>query len=318
METSIGNTKFGAITDELSYLELLETILKKGQSVDDRTGVGTLSIFGTQTVYDLEAGFPLFTSKKVHWSAVVHELLWFISGSTNITYLKENKVRIWDEWADEKGNLGPVYGKQWRAWNGYEPIVQGPATKQTLMEKGFPSAEHMLEDNIEYWAQLDIKYQIDQLGQVIHQIKESPASRRMIVSAWNPADVPKMALPPCHLLFQFYCDGPDHLSLQMYQRSADMFLGVPFNVASYSLLLAMVAQIVGRKPKHFIHVTGDTHIYKNHIEQVKEQLSRIPDLREFPTLELNQEIKDINLFKFEDIVIKDYNPHPAIKGKVAV
>lgn len=303
---------------ETAYLDILQNILDNGQEVEDRTGVGTLSIFGTQTSYNLEEGFPLFTSKSIHWPSVAHELLWFISGSTNIAYLTNNKVKIWDEWADKVGNLGPVYGKQWRAWNCYAPVTQGPATMKDLRTSGFEVPEGMLEEHVEYWAQLDIKHQIDQLGSVIEQIKKNPTSRRLVVSAWNPAEINSMALPPCHMFFQFYCEGTEGLSLQMYQRSADMFLGVPFNVASYSLLLSLVAQCVGRKPKTFIHTTGDTHIYKNHIEQVKEQLSRREDLRQLPTLELTSSIKDINLFSYKDLSIKNYKPHPVIKGKVAV
>lgn len=245
----------------------------------DRTGVGTKSIFGYQMRFDLSKGFPLLTTKKVHLRSIIHELLWFISGNTNIGYLRDNKVTIWDEWADENGDLGPVYGKQWRSW-------QTPDGRS-----------------------------IDQLSQVIETIRNNPDSRRMIVCAWNPSDVDKMALPPCHCFFQFYvADG--RLSCQLYQRSADTFLGVPFNIASYALLTMMIAQVCGLEPGEFVHTTGDTHIYLNHFEQVREQLSREP--RPLPKMKLNPEIKSIFDFKYEDFELTDYDPWPAIKAPVAV
>lgn len=245
----------------------------------DRTGVGTKSIFGYQMRFDLSKGFPLLTTKKVHLRSIIHELLWFISGNTNIGYLRDNKVTIWDEWADENGDLGPVYGKQWRSW-------QTPDGRS-----------------------------IDQLSQVIETIRNNPDSRRMIVCAWNPSDVDKMALPPCHCFFQFYvADG--RLSCQLYQRSADTFLGVPFNIASYALLTMMIAQVCGLEPGEFVHTTGDTHIYLNHFDQVREQLSREP--RPLPKMKLNPEIKSIFDFKYEDFELTGYDPWPAIKAPVAV
>ncbi|MBI3495318.1 thymidylate synthase [Candidatus Berkelbacteria bacterium] len=261
------------------YLDLLEFIMQHGVDKGDRTGTGTKSVFGYQMRFDLEQGFPLLTTKKVHLRSIIYELLWFIQGNTNIKYLNDNGVNIWNEWADEKGDLGPVYGKQWRHW-------VAPDGKE-----------------------------IDQLAQVIEDIKKNPNSRRLIVTAWNPADVGKMALPPCHSLFQFYVlQGA--LSLQLYQRSADTFLGVPFNIASYSLLLMMVAQVTGLKPKEFVHTFGDAHIYNNHFEQVKEQLSREP--KSLPSMRLNPKIKDINDFVFEDFTLENYEPHPAIKAPIAV
>jgi len=298
------------------YNQLVKEVFYGGEAREDRTGVGTRSQFGKQVRYDLGAGFPLVTTKRVFWKGIVHELLWFLSGSTNTTYLKKHDVGIWDEWADDEGKLGPVYGKQWREWEKFHPLVQGPATKATLLEKGFPAAEQMLEDDTEYWSRLDVVQQIDQIGEVIQQIKDNPRSRRLIVSAWNPADIPSMALPPCHMMFQFYCHEGGGLSLQLYQRSADLFLGVPFNIASYALLLEMVAQVTGRYAKEFIHVIGDAHIYSNHLEQVELQLSREP--RAMPKLVLNPDIMNIDDFKFEDITLEGYEPHPAIKGKVAV
>lgn len=261
------------------YLDLLRDVREHGIVKTDRTGVGTISVFGRQTRYDLSNGFPLLTTKKVHLKSVIHELLWFIAGDTNIAYLKENGVRIWDEWADENGDLGPVYGHQWRSW----PTPDGKT--------------------------------IDQLSNVIAQIKASPDSRRLIVSAWNVAEVDKMALPPCHSLFQFYvADGK--LSCQLYQRSADMFLGVPFNIASYSLLTMMIAQECGLGLGEFVHTTGDTHIYLNHFEQVDEQLSRTP--RELPVMKLNPAVKSVFDFKYEDFTLENYDPWPAIKAQVAV
>lgn len=245
----------------------------------DRTGVGTKSVFGHQMRFDLSEGFPLLTTKKVHLRSIIHELLWFISGDTNIGYLHDNKVSIWDEWADENGDLGPVYGKQWRSW-------QTPDGRS-----------------------------IDQLSQVIETIRNNPDSRRMIVCAWNPSDVDKMALPPCHCFFQFYV-AEGRLSCQLYQRSADTFLGVPFNIASYALLTMMIAQVCGLQPGEFIHTTGDTHIYLNHFDQVREQLSREP--RPLPVMKLNPEIKSIFDFKYEDFELVGYDPWPAIKAPVAV
>ncbi len=261
------------------YHDLMRHILDHGIRKEDRTGTGTLSVFGYQMRFDLDKGFPLVTTKKVHTKSIIHELLWFLQGSTNIAYLKEHGVGIWDEWADEHGELGPVYGKQWRSWQG--------AGGQT----------------------------IDQIAQVIGQIKRNPDSRRLIVSAWNVAEIDKMALPPCHAVFQFYVAG-SRLSCQLYQRSADVFLGVPFNIASYALLTHMVAQVCDLQPGEFIWTGGDTHLYANHLEQVETQLSR--QLRPLPTLKLNPAIADIFSFKYEDIAIENYNPHPAIKAPVAV
>lgn len=262
-----------------AYHQLMQTILDQGTKKQDRTGTGTLSIFGHQMRFDLNQGFPLVTTKKVHLRSIIHELLWFLKGDTNIQYLKENQVSIWDEWADEQGNLGPVYGQQWRAW-------QAPDGRK-----------------------------IDQISQVIEQIKNNPDSRRHLVVAFNPSDVDKMALPPCHSFFQFYvADG--RLSCQLYQRSADVFLGVPFNIASYALLTHMVAQVTGLGVGHFVHTFGDAHLYLNHIEQAKLQLSR--DHKSLPQLKLNSEIKNIFDFTFEDIEVVGYDPHPAIKAPVAV
>ena len=261
------------------YLDLLNRILDEGVEKGDRTGTGTTSVFGHQLRFDLARGFPLLTTKKLHLRSIIHELLWFLKGETNTAYLKENGVGIWDEWADEDGNLGPVYGHQWRSWG-----TPGGGT-------------------------------IDQVSQVVEQIRENPDSRRLIVSAWNVGELESMALPPCHLLYQFYvADG--RLSCQLYQRSADVFLGVPFNIASYALLLLMVAQVSELEPGDFVHTFGDVHLYSNHIEQARLQLSREP--RELPTLKLNREVDDIFSFRFEDFVLEDYDPHPHIKAPVAV
>jgi thymidylate synthase len=261
------------------YHDLLKHVLQHGHNKQDRTGTGTRSVFGYQMRFNLAEGFPLLTTKKVHLKSIIHELLWFLQGSTNIAYLKENGVRIWDEWADENGNLGPVYGYQWRNW---------PK----------PDGSH-----------------IDQISQVVQAIKTNPDSRRLIVSAWNVADVDQMKLPPCHAFFQFYvADGK--LSCQLYQRSADIFLGVPFNIASYALLTMMVAQVCGLKLGDFVHTLGDAHIYSNHMEQVQEQLSR--ELRALPSMRINPAVNDIFSFKFEDFTLENYDPHPAIKGVVAV
>ncbi|MBK8846061.1 MAG: thymidylate synthase [Bacteroidetes bacterium] len=261
------------------YLDLLKHVMQHGVQKHDRTGTGTKSIFGYQMRFNLADGFPMVTTKKLHLRSIIHELLWFISGDTNIAYLKNNGVSIWDEWADEHGDLGPVYGKQWRKWETADGRV------------------------------------IDQLAQVIAMIKKNPDSRRLLVSAWNVADVDSMALPPCHSLFQFYViDGK--LSCQLYQRSADIFLGVPFNIASYALLTEMVAHCCGLLAGEFIHTFGDAHIYNNHMEQVNLQLTRTP--LPLPTLKLNPNVRDVFAFKFEDIVIENYQCHPAIKGQVAV
>jgi thymidylate synthase len=261
------------------YLDLVERIIQTGVAKGDRTGTGTLSVFGHQMRFDLAEGFPLVTTKKLALKAIVHELLWFLAGDTNIKYLKDHGVTIWDEWADANGELGPVYGKQWRSW----PNPDGGA--------------------------------IDQIKDLISEIKTNPNSRRLIVSAWNPADVPKMALAPCHCLFQFWV-GDGKLSCQLYQRSADVFLGVPFNIASYALLTHMVAQVTGLKPGEFVHSLGDAHLYNNHREQAELQLSRAP--RALPTLKLNPAVKDIFSFHYEDISFEHYDPHPAIKAEVAV
>lgn len=261
------------------YLELLADVRDNGVLKTDRTGVGTKSVFGRQMRFDLNEGFPLLTTKKVHLKSIIHELLWFIAGDTNIKYLKNNGVRIWDEWADENGDLGPVYGHQWRSW----PTPDGKT--------------------------------IDQLSNVIEQIRKNPDSRRLIVSAWNVAEVDKMALPPCHTLFQFYV-AEGRLSCQLYQRSADMFLGVPFNIASYALLTMMIAQVCGLGLGEFVHTTGDTHIYTNHFEQVELQLSREP--RALPRMIINPDVKNIFDFKYEDFTLEGYDPWPLIKGVVAV
>jgi len=261
------------------YQDLLQHILDKGTQKHDRTGTGTISVFGYQMRFDLSQGFPLVTTKKIHVKSIIHELLWFLKGETNIAYLSEHGVRIWDEWADEKGDLGPVYGKQWRSWEGSDGVV------------------------------------IDQISWLVNEIKRNPDSRRLIISAWNVADLPKMALMPCHTLFQFYvADGK--LSCQLYQRSADVFLGVPFNIASYALLTLMIAQVCDLEPGDFIHSFGDVHIYNNHIEQVKLQLSRQPF--PLPVMRLNPEVKDIFGFKYEDFTLENYQFHPAIKAPVAV
>lgn len=261
------------------YLDLLQEIMDHGVFKSDRTGVGTKSVFGHQMRFDLSEGFPLLTTKKVHLKSIIYELLWFIKGSTNISYLKEHGVSIWDEWADENGDLGPVYGQQWRSW------------------------------------QTPDGHNIDQLSQVVETIRNNPDSRRMIVCAWNPSDVDRMALPPCHCFFQFYV-AEGRLSCQLYQRSADTFLGVPFNIASYALLTMMIAQVCGLKPGEFIHTTGDTHIYLNHFEQVREQLSREP--KPLPKMLINPEVKSIFDFTYEDFKLEGYDPWPAIKAPVAV
>ncbi len=270
------------------YLDLMQHVLDNGAQKHDRTGTGTISVFGYQMRFNLQDGFPMVTTKKLHLKSILHELIWFLSGDTNIKYLKDNGVRIWDEWADADGNLGPVYGSQWRSW----PTPSGD--------------------------------KIDQITTIINTIKTNPDSRRIIVSAWNVAEIENMALPPCHAFFQFYVAPPDplkgetkgKLSLQLYQRSADIFLGVPFNIASYALLTLMVAQVCDLEPGDFIHTLGDAHLYNNHIEQAKLQLSR--DTKPSPTMKINPDIKNIFDFKFEDFTLENYDPHPHIKGIVAV
>lgn len=262
------------------YLNLLKDILAHGIQKSDRTGVGTLSLFGYQMRFDLTKGFPLLTTKKLHLRSIIHELLWFLQGDTNIAYLKEHKVSIWDEWADENGDLGPVYGAQWRKW--------------------------ARSDGVGY---------VDQIAQVVEQIKHNPNSRRHMVLAFNPGEIDKMALPPCHVFFQFYVTR-GRLSCQMYQRSADTFLGVPFNIASYALLTMMVAQVCELEPHEFIHTIGDAHLYLNHIEQAKLQVSRMP--RKLPIMQLNPRVKDIFSFRFTDFTLRDYDPHPRIKAPIAV
>jgi thymidylate synthase len=261
------------------YHDLMQRILADGAEKGDRTGTGTLSVFGHQMRFDLAEGFPLVTTKKLHVKSIIYELLWFLRGDTNIKYLNEHGVSIWNEWADEGGELGPVYGKQWRSW----PARDGGS--------------------------------IDQIANVVSMIKRSPDSRRLIVTAWNPAEVDKMALPPCHCLFQFYVANGE-LSCQLYQRSADVFLGVPFNIASYALLTLMMAQVTGYKPGEFVHTLGDAHLYRNHIEQARLQLSRQP--RALPRMKLNPDVKDLFGFSYEDFVLEGYDPHPHIKAKVAV
>jgi thymidylate synthase len=261
------------------YLDLLNHVLEHGDKKEDRTGTGTISVFGYQMRFDLSEKFPLLTTKKVHLKSVIHELLWFLKGSTNIGYLKENGVSIWDEWADENGDLGPVYGSQWRSWQTSDGRT------------------------------------IDQISNLIENIKNNPDSRRLIVSAWNVGEVDKMKLPPCHCFFQFYIAN-DKLSCQLYQRSADIFLGVPFNIASYALLTLMIAQVTNLAPGDFVHTLGDAHIYSNHIEQVKQQLSR--EAKDLPIMKINPHIKDIFSFKYDDFEILNYDPHPLIKAPVAV
>jgi thymidylate synthase len=262
-----------------AYLDLLRHVMETGRFKSDRTGTGTYSVFGAQARFDLTQGFPLLTTKKVHTRSIIHELLWFLRGETNVAYLRENGVTIWDEWADSEGNLGRVYGAQWRDWRG----ADGKS--------------------------------VDQIAALLSQIKNNPDSRRLIVSAWNPAEIGGMALPPCHSLFQFYVSEGE-LSCQLYQRSADIFLGVPFNIASYALLTLMVAQVTGLRAKEFIHTFGDLHLYSNHVEQAKLQLSREP--RDLPRMKLNPAVTDLFAFKYEDFTLEGYDPHPAIKAPVAV
>ena len=261
------------------YLDLLQHVLDNGTDKSDRTGTGTRSVFGYQMRFNLADGFPVLTTKKLHLKSIIHELLWFLAGDTNIRYLKENGVRIWDEWADENGDLGRVYGAQWRSWRG--------ANGET----------------------------VDQIANVVRQIRQNPDSRRLIVSAWNPAEIDSMALPPCHALFQFYVAN-GKLSCQLYQRSADIFLGVPFNIASYALLTMMVAQVCGLQAGEFVHTLGDAHLYQNHLEQAQLQLTREP--RALPTMRINPDVRDIFAFKFDDFTLSDYDPHPHIKAEVSV
>ncbi len=280
-----------------TYLNLMQHVLEHGHVKTDRTGTGTRSVFGWQMRFDLEQGFPVLTTKKLHLRSIIHELLWFLQGSTNIAYLKENGVSIWDDWADENGELGPVYGKQWRRWETVVPGKDGaPPTIRT----------------------------IDQITQLVEGLKKNPDSRRHLVCAWNPGEVDRMALPPCHALFQFYVAPPapgdadqrPRLSCQLYQRSADIFLGVPFNIASYALLTLMIAQVCDYRPGEFIHTLGDAHLYSNHLEQAKLQLTR--DTRPLPVMRLNPEVKDLFAFRFEDFTLEGYDPHPHIPAPVAV
>ena len=280
-----------------TYLNLMQHVLDQGHVKTDRTGTGTRSVFGWQMRFDLEEGFPVLTTKKLHLRSIIHELLWFLQGSTNIAYLKENGVSIWDDWADESGELGPVYGKQWRRWETVVPGKEGtPPTIRT----------------------------IDQITQLVEGLKNNPDSRRHLVCAWNPGEVDQMALPPCHALFQFYVAPPapgdadqrPRLSCQLYQRSADIFLGVPFNIASYALLTLMIAQVCNYRPGEFIHTLGDAHLYSNHLEQAKLQLSR--DIRKLPVMRINPAVKDLFAFRFEDFTLEDYEPHPHIPAPVAV
>lgn len=270
------------------YLNLLQHVLDNGEKREDRTGTGTKSVFGYQMRFNLADGFPLVTTKKCHLRSIIHELLWFINGDTNVQYLNNNKVTIWDEWADKNGDLGPIYGYQWRNWGkewqpkGEQPTGQG----------------------------------VDQIAQLIHEIKTNPTSRRHIVSAWNVADIEKMALPPCHTLFHFYVHADGRLSCQLYQRSADIFLGVPFNIASYALFTMLIAQGSGLKPGEFVHTFGDAHLYLNHLDQAKLQLSREP--RSLPTMKINPEVKSIFEFKYEDFKLDNYDPHPGIKAEISV
>lgn len=274
-----------------AYHDLLKTILETGEKREDRTGTGTLSIFGHQMRFDLAQGFPLITTKKLHVRSILHELLWFLKGDTQLGYLHDNKVSIWDEWADSDGDLGPIYGFQWRHWGKTHPRLE---KKGVVREKEG----------------------VDQIRELIHGIQKNPFSRRHIVSAWNVADLPHMALPPCHVLFQFYVHQDGRLSCQLYQRSADVFLGVPFNIASYALFLQMVAQVTDLKPGHFVHTLGDAHLYLNHLEQARLQLTR--EARPLPNLRLNPTVRDIFEFRYEDFSLEGYNPHPAIKADISV
>jgi len=297
----------------LQYHQLLKLVLEQGRFKADRTGTGTYSLFGAQTRYRLADGFPLVTTKKVHLRSIIYELLWFLRGDRNVRYLQENKVTIWDEWADKNGDLGPVYGKQWRQWTKTSKPRDPNANHPTLFD---------LSEISDSTSVTPVgprvrgsKESIDQIANVIAEIRKNPDSRRLIVSAWNVADIESMALPPCHTLFQFYVSEGE-LSCQLYQRSADLFLGVPFNIASYALLTLMVAQVTGLRPGDFIHTFGDLHIYANHLDQVKEQLRREP--RPLPQMKINPAVKSINSFMFEDFELVGYDPHPAIKAPIAV
>lgn len=270
------------------YLDLCEKILTEGVQKGDRTGTGTVSIFGHQMRFNLQDGFPLVTTKKVHLKSIIYELLWFLKGDTNIKYLNDNGVGIWDEWADERGNLGPIYGKQWRSWT------------KTMQDISYG----IVGDG-----------EVDQIREVIYQLRTNPNSRRILVNSWNVAEIPEMAIPPCHLMFQFYVAN-GKLSCQLYQRSADVFLGVPFNIASYALLTMMIAQVVGLQPGEFIHTLGDAHIYLNHLEQVSIQLGREP--KPLPTMHINPQVTNIDSFYYEDFELSGYNPHPVLKGDVAI
>jgi len=297
----------------LQYHQLLKLVLEHGKFKADRTGTGTYSVFGAQTRYRLVDGFPILTTKRVHLRSIIYELLWFLSGDRNVRYLQENKVTIWDEWADESGDLGPVYGKQWRHWTKRSEPRDPNANHPTLFDLGeFNDGAGVTPMGPRVRGS---GHGIDQIANVIAEIKKNPDSRRLIVSAWNVADIDSMALPPCHTLFQFYVSQGE-LSCQLYQRSADLFLGVPFNIASYALLTFMIAQVTGLKPGDFVHTFGDLHIYANHLEQVKEQLGREP--RPLPTMKLNPAVKRIDEFKFEDFELVGYDPHPAIKAPIAV
>jgi len=267
-----------------TYLQLLRDALEQGEKRDDRTGTGTLSIFGYQCKFDLREGFPLLTTKKLHLRSIIHELLWFLKGETNVKYLNDHKITIWNEWADSNGDLGPIYGYQWRHWGNDWKTATG---------KG-----------------------IDQIAQVVESIKKDPKSRRHIVSAWNVSDIEKMKLPPCHVMFQFYVHQDGRLSCQLYQRSADIFLGVPFNIASYALLILMMAQVTGLKPGNFVHTFGDAHLYLNHLEQAKTQISREP--KALPTMKINPDVKSIFEFKYDDFTLENYNPHPGIRADISV
>jgi thymidylate synthase len=292
------------------YLNLLQHILDHGEKREDRTGTGTLSVFGSQMRFDLSEGFPLVTTKKCHLRSIIHELLWFLKGDTNLKYLHDNKVTIWDEWADANGNLGPIYGYQWRCWGKeWKLLNRAPEHQDTRT----PEEK---DRHVGQRPPRDDRVGVDQISDLIEQIQKNPQSRRHIISAWNVADLDQMALPPCHVLFQFYVHTDGRLSCQLYQRSADVFLGVPFNIASYSLLTMMIAQVTGLKPGEFVHTFGDVHLYLNHIEQAKVQLSREP--RSLPTMKINPEVKSIFDFKYEDFNLENYDPHPAIKAPIAV
>ncbi len=301
----------------VQYLELLQLVLEEGKFKEDRTGTGTYSVFGAQKRFSLRENFPVLTTKKLHLRSIIYELLWFLRGERNIRYLQENKVTIWDEWADENGDLGPVYGKQWRHWaktrsrpaKSNKP-VEHQQSLFDLSESGNGSGVVSTGERVRSG-----KYGIDQIAKVIEMIKSNPDSRRLIVSAWNVADIDSMALPPCHAIFQFYVSEGE-LSCQLYQRSADVFLGVPFNIASYALLTLMVAQVCELKPGDFIHTFGDLHLYSNHIGQAKLQLTREP--RPLPQMKLNPKVKNIDRFKFEDFELVGYDPHPSIKAPIAV